>query len=170
MKRATGSLLGLLLALFATQGMAAGVLKLSRTELKLEPGKPARELYVENTGDTSLYLDVEQQLLVNPGQAPERLIPIQYVELPSLLVTPTRLVLAPGQKHKMVISELKRTSSPLVWRVTFRPRERLVIDADSTSAPLVVSIGYGVVIFQPSSDCQTTEAWLCSAPGDLAGG
>ncbi|MBK5408894.1 hypothetical protein JFU58_10120 [Pseudomonas sp. TH34] len=153
MKRTTGCLLGLLLALFAMQGMAAGVLKLSRTELKLEPGKPAPELYVENTGDTQLYLEVEQKLLLNPGQTPEHLVPIQEVERPELLVTPGRLVLAPGQKHRMVIKELELPSRTQIWRVTFRPKERLVINAGGGAPPpLVVSVGYGAVIYQLSSD------------------
>lgn len=152
MMRTSRLFLGLLLALFATQGSAAGILKLSRTELVLKPGKPANELYVENTGDTPLYLDVEQQLLVNPGQMPESLIPIQNVEFPSLLVTPTRLVLAPGQKQKMVFKELKQTALPMVWRVTFRPRERLHVDTENVSPPLIVSIGYGVVIYQLNTD------------------
>lgn len=148
MMRTSRLFVGVLLALFATQGTAAGILKLSRTELVLKPGKPASELYVENTGDTPLYLDVEQQLLVNPGQVPESLISIQNMEFPSLLVTPTRLVLAPGQKQKMVLKELKRTALPMVWRVTFRPRERLHIDAEDISTPLIVSVGYGAVIYQ----------------------
>ncbi|WP_192557906.1 hypothetical protein [Pseudomonas allokribbensis] len=150
MKRTTGSLLGLLLAFFATQGMAAGVLKLSRTELKLEPGKPAHSLYVENTGDTPLYLKVEQELLLNPAQTPERLVPIREVERPGLLVTPDRLVLAPGQKQRMVLKEIEVPGRTLVWRVTFRPRERLHIETEALSAPLIVSVGYGVVIYQVS--------------------
>ncbi|SDZ62060.1 hypothetical protein [Pseudomonas sp. NFIX28] len=151
MKRTTGSLLGLLLALFATQGMAEGVLKLSRTELKLEPGKPAHALYVENTGDTPLYLEVVQELLLNPGQTPERLVPIQEVERPSLLVTPDRLVLAAGQKRRMLLKEIEAPTQPLVWRVTFRPRERIHINSKALSAPLIVSVGYGAVIYQLGS-------------------
>lgn len=150
MMRMSRLLLGLLLTLIATQGVAAGALKLSRTELKLEPGKPAHELYVENTGDTPLYLDVEQELLLNPGQTPERLVPIQEVERPSLLVTPGRLVLAPGQKHRMALKELKAPPRTLIWRVTFRPRERLHIETEALSAPLIVSVGYGAVIYQIS--------------------
>jgi len=151
MSRVTRSLLGLLLALFATHGMAAGVLKLSRTELKLEPGKSVHALYVENTGDTPLYLDVKQELLLNPGQTPERLVPIQEVERPGLLVTPGRLVLAPGQKHRMVLKEIEAPARTLVWRVTFRPRERLHIETEALSPPLIVSVGYGVVIYQFSA-------------------
>jgi len=148
MKRTSGCFLGLLLVLFATPVMAVGVLSLSRTELTLEPGKSAPELHVENTGDTPLYLDVEQKLLLNPGQAPERLVPIQEVERPSLLVTPGRLVLAPGQKRRMVLQEIETPTRTQVWRVTFRPRERLHIESEVLSAPLVVSVGYGVVVYQ----------------------
>lgn len=153
-KVTSASLLGLLLTLFATQGLAAGVLKLSRTELTLEPGKHVQELYAENIGDTPLYLDISQHLLLNPGQAPEHLEPIQEVKRPALLVTPGRLVLAPGQKQRMVIKEIEPPSQTQIWRVTFRPRERLVIDAGRASAPLVVSIGYGVVIFQLGSNAR----------------
>jgi P pilus assembly chaperone PapD len=152
MKHVTAFWLALLLILFATQGMAAGVLKLSRTELKLEPGKPAPSLYVENTGDTPLYLEIEQELLLNPAQTPECLVPLQEVERPGLLVTPDRLVLAPGQKHRMMLKEIEAPTRTLVWRVTFRPRERLVIDAGDASAPLVISVGYGAVIYQLGLD------------------
>ena len=148
MKRVAGYLSALLLTLFATQCLAAGVLKLSRTELTLEAGKPVRSLYVENTGDTPLYLDVEQALLLNPGQTPEGLQPIREVERPTLLVTPDKLALAPGQKRRMMIKGISAPAQTQVWRVTFRPRERLVIDSNVGSAPIVVSVGYGVVIYQ----------------------
>jgi len=49
------------------------------------------------------------------------------------------------------LKELSGPDEPQVWRVTFRPREHIVIDADrdgDTTAPLFVSIGYGVVIYQ----------------------
>lgn len=153
MKIVSGSLLGVLLALFATQGSATGILKLSRTELKLGPDMPVNELYVENIGDTPLYLVVEQKLLLNPGQTLEQLVPIEETERPTLLVTPGRLVLAPGQKQRMVLKELMVPSRTLVWRVTFRPKEQLVIDEGAgAQAPLVVSVGYGVVIYQSGTD------------------
>lgn len=148
MKRVAGYLSALLLTVFATQCMAAGVLKLSRTELTLEADKPMRSLYVENVGDTPLYLDVEQALLLNPGEAPENLLPIREVERPALLVTPDRLALAPGQKRRMIIKGVSTPAQTQVWRVTFRPRERLIIDSSVGLAPIVVSVGYGVVIYQ----------------------
>ncbi|ALX14383.1 hypothetical protein P350_22815 [Burkholderia cepacia JBK9] len=135
----------------AGSSVAAGVLKLSRVELTLEPGRPPGELYVENVGDTPLYLDVEQHLLTNPGEAPERRVPIAEVARPSLLVLPGRLSLAPGQRYRMVLKELSVPSRPQVWRVTFRPNERVRVEGGErkgAAAPLFVKIGYGVVIYQ----------------------
>nr|WP_230958636.1 hypothetical protein [Burkholderia territorii] len=130
---------------------AAGILKLSRTEMTLAPGKPVGELWAENTGDSPLYLDVTQQLVANPGEMPERLVPVGEVPQPGLLVTPGRLALAPGQKYRMSLKELRGPFETQVWRVTFRPRERVIVDAgqaDGAPAPLIVSVGYGVVIYQ----------------------
>ncbi len=131
--------------------MAAGILKLSRTELTLAPDKPVPELWAENVGDTPLYLDVTQQLVTNPGQSPERLVPVTEVPRPSLLTYPNRVVLAPGQKYRVTLKELDMPAQAQVWRLTFRPKERLVVEASDTlrsQAPLVISVGYGVVIYQ----------------------
>ncbi|MDN7876705.1 hypothetical protein [Burkholderia aenigmatica] len=151
MKHGLRVVAGLLAVLGCTCSMAAGVMKLSHTELTLEPGKPAGELFVENIGDTPLYLNVEQHLLTNPGDTPEHLVPIAEVKRPGLLVLPDRLVLAPGQKYRMVVKEFGTPTQTQVWRVTFRPKERIVVNAESeyeSPTPLFVSIGYGVVIYQ----------------------
>ena len=132
-------------------GMAAGVLKLSTPELRLVPDQRQGALYAQNTGDSPLYLDVEQALVLNPGEKPEQLLAISQVPKPGLLVTPTRLVLAPGQKYRMNIKTLGTPDSNQVWRVTFRPREHVTVQVqgpDGVLAPLSVSVGYGMVIYQ----------------------
>ena len=132
-------------------GMAAGALKLSTTELRLVPDQRQGALYTQNTGDSPLYLDVEQALVLNPAEKPEQLLDISQVPNPGLLVTPNRLVLAPGQKYRMNIKTLVTPVSNQVWRVTFRPRENVIVQAqgpEGVSAPLSVSVGYGVVIYQ----------------------
>lgn len=131
--------------------MAAGLLKLSTTELRLVPHEHQGSLYAQNIGDSPLYLDVEQALVLNPTQKPEQLLDISQVPKPGLLVTPARLVLAPGQKYRMNIKTLDSLASNQVWRVTFRARENVIVHAlgtDGVSAPLSVSVGYGVVIYQ----------------------
>ncbi|MDN7491521.1 hypothetical protein CFB40_18740 [Burkholderia sp. AU31652] len=151
MKRTLCWALGALALLCCSGSFAAGILKLSRTELTLSPDKPASELWVENVGDTPLYLDISQQRVSNPGYMPEQLVPVEEVSQPTLLVLPNRLVLSPGQKYRMALKALSTPDEPQVWRVTFRPREHVVVDAGrdgDTTAPLFVSIGYGVVIYQ----------------------
>ncbi|WP_244137710.1 hypothetical protein [Burkholderia sp. BCC1644] len=152
MKTRLRGVLALLAVLACTSSMAAGVLKLSRVELTLAPDQPASELYAENVGDTPLYLNVEQHLVENPGETPERLVPVAEVERPGLLIQPNRLVLAPAQKYRMVMRELGTSPQKTqVWRVTFRPTERIVVandTQDSLATPLSISIGYGVVIYQ----------------------
>ena len=143
------------LLLWSCPGMASGVLKLSSIELRLAPDERQGELYAQNTGDSTLFLDVQQALVLNPGDRPERLLPIGEVMHPALLVTPTRLVLAPGQKYRMNLQQLTPPRSNQVRRVTFRPREHLIVqasDADSLPAPLSVSVGYGMVIYQKAAN------------------
>ena len=138
-------------------GMAAGVLKLSTIELRLVPDQRQPALYAQNTGDSPMYLDVEQTLVLNPAEKPEQLLDISQVPNPGLLVTPNRLVLAPGQKYRMNIKTLVTPANNQVWRVTFRPRENVIVQAqgaEGVSAPLSVSVGYGVVIYQNSATPQ----------------
>lgn len=147
--------LGAMAALCCTSSLAAGALKLSRTEMTIAPGKPVGELSVENTGDTPLYLNVEQHLVKNPGEKPERLVPVSEVMRPSLLVSPDRLALAPGQRYRMRVKELGTPSQSQVWRVTLRPKKRIVVEAaqpEAVPGPLFVSVGYGVVIYHLNSD------------------
>lgn len=131
--------------------MAAGVLKLSHPEIWLRGDGRTSHLYAENAGDSTLFLEVEQRLLLNPGQMPEQLVPVADVRQPTLLVAPRRLALAPGQRHPITLKELARPDSPQVWRITFRPREKLLAERSGeqdVAAPLVVSIGYGILIYQ----------------------
>ncbi|MBY4726159.1 MULTISPECIES: hypothetical protein [Burkholderia] len=154
MMRTVRFAVGLLAAVACTCSWAAGVLKLSSAELTLEPAQAqatARELYVENVGDTPLYLNIEQHLLTNPGESPEHLVPVAEVARPTLLVSPARLTLAPNQKYRMGLKELAVPEQTQVWRITFRPKEQIVVDAtqdEGAPAPLFVNVGYGVVIYQ----------------------
>lgn len=150
-RRVFGVALGLAAALHCASGVAAGILKLSRTEMTLEPHEAPGELWVENTGDTPLYLDVTQQWVEHPGRVPETLVPVSEVENPGLLVSPGRLTLAPGQRYQMTLKVLQVPHETMAWRVTFRPREQIVVEATDAAGmptPLLVSVGYGAVIYQ----------------------
>ncbi|WP_330210849.1 hypothetical protein [Pseudomonas sp. AM4(2022)] len=149
-KRSHLQILGFFAAIYSASSTATGILKLSSNELSLLPGHPAGELFAENIGDTPLYLQVDQALLTNPGESPEHLVPISQVEKPSLLVTPNRLAIAPGQRYRLDIRIIQQVEQDHIWRITFRPREHLVLEGEPTkkATPVFVKVGYGVVIYQ----------------------
>ncbi|AKJ42007.1 hypothetical protein [Pragia fontium] len=146
---------GVLAALLLAQhSYAGGLLTLSQAELTIPQQGHLPELVVENSGDATLYLDIQQQLLTNPGLQPETLIGVGHVESPSLLVTPSRLALGPGQKRTMQLRVLSQPEKTQVWRITFRPQQNLNVITTGTTpirTPLFISIGYGVVIYQIGS-------------------
>jgi len=130
---------------------AAGVLNLSHTEITLGGNEHPGRLEAENTGDSTLYLTVSQELVQTPLSTPEVRIPVGELESPTLLVSPQKLILGPGQKRVLDVRVLRLPRSRKIWRITFRPRERLTVQGHShegVEAPLSVSVGYGVVIYQ----------------------
>ncbi|MBN3794104.1 hypothetical protein [Burkholderia sp. Ac-20392] len=150
MKRGLGVMFGLLAAVHCTGSLAVGILKLSRTEMTVVPDREPGDLWVENRGNTPLYLDVTQQLVANPGHMPEKLVPVEEVLHPGLLIMPRRVTISPGQKTRVMLKVLDVPRRTQIWRVTFRPRERIVVDTgDATSgpAPLFIGLGYGVLIY-----------------------
>ena len=149
-RRSHLQMLGFFAAIYSASSTATGILKLSSNELSLLPGHPAGELFAENIGDTPLYLQVDQALLTNPGELPERLVPISQVKKPSLLVTPNRLAIAPGQRYKLDIRIVQEVEQDHIWRITFRPSEHLVLEGEPTknTTPVFLKVGYGVVIYQ----------------------
>ncbi|MCK3838812.1 MULTISPECIES: hypothetical protein [Pseudomonas] len=149
-KRSHLQMLGFFAAIYSASSTATGILKLSSNELSLLPGHPAGELFAENVGDTPLYLQVDQALLTNPGELPERLVPISQVKKPSLLVTPNRITIAPGQRYKLNIKIIQQVEQDHIWRITFRPSEHLVVEGEPTknATPIFFKVGYGAVIYQ----------------------
>lgn len=133
---------------------AAGVLKLAHSVITVGGPQPAEKLEVENTGDTPLYLEVSQEWVQMPPGQPETRLPVGNVPNPSLLVNPPRMVLRPGQKRVLDVSVVHQPCEQQIWRVTFRPRERHRVLPDGqqpSQAPLLVSVGYGAVIYQQGS-------------------
>lgn len=133
---------------------AAGVLRLTHNVITLGGTQPAAKLEVENTGDSPLYLDISQELVQSRVGQSEIRRPAGEVSAPSLLVNPLRLVLRPGQKRALDVTELYKPRQQQIWRVTFRPRERYRVQTDGErqeGMPLLVSVGYGAVIYQQGS-------------------
>lgn len=137
-------------SVFMPGAEAAGVLRLAHSVITLGGAERSGKLAVENVGDSPLYLDITQEQVQMPLTHPEVRIPVGDVTDPSLLISPPRLILAPGQKRIMNVVVLHEPQQRKIWRITFRPRERFLISSaeNPTEVPLSVSIAYGVVIYQ----------------------
>jgi len=139
------------LCLLNNTSQAAGVLRISLSEMTLGGPDRVGKLMVKNTGDSPLYLDITQEQVQTPLTDPEVRVPVGDVAAPSLLISPMRLALGPQQEREINVKELRKPAQRKIWRVTFRPRENISVQGvttENTLVPLAVSIGYGVVIYQ----------------------
>ncbi len=141
------------LALAAGAGTAARAeLVLSQTIVDLMPGKPPREdVEVHNAGSERMYVLAEPFEILAPGSPDERREPAGRAEgSPSLLVSPQRVVLEPGERRVIRIGFVgERPSSDRVFRVAIRP----VAGALSAEASaLKVFVGYdALVLVRPTA-------------------
>lgn len=144
------------ICLWMSAGHAAGVLRLNHTSVTIGSEFHRLQLEAENVGDSALYLDVTQELVQLPLTEPEVRIPLGEIPSPSLLVSPARLTLGPGQKRAMNLTVLRIPQRRKIWRVTFRPHENISVSArgepEGRQVPFALSIGYGVVIYQQGDD------------------
>ena len=128
---------------------------LSNAIVHFEPNSPARQdVEISNEGDEPLYVKIEPREVLNPGTDEEERVLIKNPREHGLLVTPSRMVLAPGTSKSMRIVKLKRPDDPSqetehVYRISARP---VVGGVKGEQTGLKVLIGYEVLaIVYPKS-------------------
>lgn len=130
---------------------ASASMALSNAIVHFEPGKSSRQdVEITNTGDEPLYVQVDPKVVLNPGTAQERREAITDPRKHGLLVTPNRLVIAPGASRALRLVKLaKQLDQERVFRITARPVSG-ALEADSSG--LKILIGYEVLaIFYPDA-------------------
>jgi hypothetical protein len=119
-----------------------------------------QKVTVKNAGDAPLFLSISLQKLMNPGIRPENKVDIGDLEHPGMLASPDKLTLGPNQTREIVLTSLTEPEREEVYRLYIVPvRSLKVIDApkDKITAPMSVSIGYGVLVRHlPPPDKQRT--------------
>lgn len=139
---------GLVLAI-AVGAQASMVL--SNVIVHFEPGEPPREdIEIENTGAETLYIEIKPHLVNQPGSPQERRELIRDPRAAGLLVTPNRLVIAPGARKRLRLVDLKpQSDKERVYRVAVTP---VIGELNATQSGLKVLIGYEVLVLaQPSN-------------------
>jgi len=127
---------------------AAANMVLSNAIVHFDERSPSRQdVEITNVGDEPLYVKIEPHMVVNPGTDSEERVAIKNPREHGLLVTPNRMVLAPGTAKSMRIVKLPFPADPQqtkerIYRISARP---VVGDVTSNQSGVKVLIGYEVL-------------------------
>lgn len=149
-------------AVFLAPTAASAELGLSQLIVELQPGKHDRQdVEVENSGPDQAFVEIDPREIVSPGTTPEQSRTDPDPEKLGLLVSPSRLILQPGERRLIRFATLAPTSDrERVYRVTVKP---VVGKLSSAQSGLKVLLGYDVlVLVRPS----VPDAELSAARND----
>ncbi|QKH34745.1 pilus assembly protein [Achromobacter pestifer] len=163
-----------LLTLFASMLLAAqpaqaeGELLVMPARIKVFNGHDYG-VSVRNMGDGPLYLSATLQKVMNPGLAPEEHVPLSQLEHPGLLASPDKLTLGPGQSRTISLKSLSVPAAEEMYRLYVVPVRAMQVEEapqDKISAPMSVSIGYGVLVQHMPPPGQQRSAWSYRCEGE----
>jgi P pilus assembly chaperone PapD len=133
------------LILQAIPAPATAALTLSQVIVDLVPGRPLRD-DIEAWNDTNerMYIVAEPSLIANPGLASEKRLQEADPEKLGLLVTPTRMILEPGQRKILRVAAITPAGpTDRIYRVTIKP-----VSGGAAGGPagLKILLGYDVLV------------------------
>jgi P pilus assembly chaperone PapD len=140
---------------------AAAQIVLSNLVVELLPGKDSKQdVEVWNNGPDRSYVAIEPAEVVNPGTPAESRRTDPDPEKLGILVSPSRMILDPGQRKLVRIAEIAPPGdSERVYRVTVKPVAG-PIAADQSG--LKILIGYDVLVLvrpaQPKASIAATRS------------
>ncbi|MGI9328636.1 MAG: fimbrial biogenesis chaperone [Pseudomonadales bacterium] len=142
LRRVTFRLTTCLLLLAAASTQANMVL--SNAIVHFEPGAPSRQdVEITNTGAEPLYVQIEPKAVLDPGTEQESREVIVDPREFGLLVTPNRLVIAPGASRAIRLVNIGgHDEHERIFRITARP---VAGELQAKSSGLKILIGYEVL-------------------------
>ncbi|HDR9482187.1 TPA: pilus assembly protein [Burkholderia aenigmatica] len=121
-----------------------------------------QKVTVKNAGDAPLYLSIFLQKVMNPGIRPEKKVDLGELDHPGVLASPDKVTLGPNQTREITLTSLAEPESEAVYRLYVVPvRSLKVVDApkDKITAPMSVSIGYGVLVHHMPPPGKQRSGW-----------
>jgi len=123
---------------------ASADIALSQLIVELQPGKHDRQdVEITNNGADQAFVAVEPREIVSPGASPEQSRTDADPAKLGLLVSPTRLILEPGQHRLMRFATLAPGDRERVYRVTVKP---VVGKLAAKQSGLKLLLGYDVLV------------------------
>ncbi len=140
------------LCLFFSAQLTAGI-SLSQAIIHFEEdGKRSEDVEVFNQGQETLYVKVEPSIIHNPGTKEESRELYRDPRKAGLLVSPQRLVIAPGARKRLRFVRLdngQETEQDRVFRVLVKP-EVGEVKSDQTAVKIIVAYEV-LVLSQPKN-------------------
>ncbi|WP_436407568.1 pilus assembly protein [Burkholderia aenigmatica] len=124
---------------------------------------------VKNTGDAPLYLAVNLQKVTNPGVVPEKKVDLGELKHPGMLASPDKLTLGPNQTRAISLKSLAEPQQEELYRLYVVPVRSLTVNdapADKITAPMSVSVGYGVLVRHMPPPAKQRSGWTHRCEGD----
>lgn len=118
---------------------------LSQVIVDLHPDNPPRgDIEVFNDSDERLYVAADPFVIENPGLQNELRVAAGRPDVSGLLVSPQRMVLAPGERRTIRIALIgERSPTDRVYRVAIRP---VTGDVSSEANAIKVLVGYDTLV------------------------
>lgn len=139
-----------LVAAFGLASWARAEMVLSQVIVDLLPDKPPRDdIEVFNDGPERIYVSAEPFEIRAAGTLAEQRIFAPNPEKSGLLVSPSKLILAPGERRTIRVAAVgERPASDRVYRVAIRP---VAGPLRAEQSALKVFVGYdALVLFRPA--------------------
>lgn len=132
-------------SILAPTAAARAELALSQLVVELTPGDRGRtDIEVSNNDPERAYVSAEPREVLNPGTPSESRSEDPDPEKLGLLVSPSRMILDPGQRRLLRIAAIAPPSDrERVYRVTVKP---VVGGLSASGSGLKVLIGYDVLV------------------------
>ena len=124
---------------------------------------------VKNLGDAPLYLSISLQKVLNPGISPEIKQPLSAQTHPEMLASPDKLTLGPGQSRTISLKSLVEPQAESLYRLYIVPVRSMAVEGapeDKITAPMSVSIGYGVLLRHMPPPAKQQTGWSHRCTGD----
>ena len=130
---------------------ASSEMVLSQVIFDLQADEPPREdVEVLNNGSERMYVVADVFRILDPGTQEERRVPAGLPQDSGILVSPKRLILAPGERRTIRIAAFgERSEDDRVYRVAIKP---VAGEVTSDRSALNVFVGYDtLVIVRPKT-------------------
>jgi Mat/Ecp fimbriae periplasmic chaperone len=118
---------------------------LSKVVVDFTSVRPARDdIEITNPADEILYVSIEPAEILDPGAPEERRVTNPNPRELGLLVSPTRLVLGPGERKVVRLSLLERPKDrDRIYRVAVKP---VIGEIVARQSALKIVVGYDVLV------------------------